>query len=286
MSYLLLAASVVFGASATILAAIFNRKNAKVTGASPLYNMLVLLTAVFGWGLLYLFDFSFRPEVLLYSVAFGVFYAAAQIGMLYALLNGPVSLTALLFQLSLVGIVIWGFIFWQSPITVSVIAGLFLMAVAMYLCIYQKEKKNRLSLKWFIFVTLGVAGNAGCSIIQRSQQLAFHGKYGNMLMFFAMIFSSVVCIILFAKSKKENTAQILKRSGFLPILAGGFNVLLNLIIILLVSTKLSPNLIYPTVGVGGLMLNTVVSVFCFKEKLTPKQYAGIAVGAVSILLLS
>ena len=52
------------------------------------------------------------------------------------------------------------------------------------------------------------------------------------------------------------------------------------------STDLSPSLIYPVIGVGGLSIVTVFSLLVFKEKMTVRQWLGVAVGAVAVVLLS
>jgi drug/metabolite transporter (DMT)-like permease len=57
-------------------------------------------------------------------------------------------------------------------------------------------------------------------------------------------------------------------------------------VVLLASTPLSPNVIYPTVAVGCLVINSIASAFVFKEKLAWWQWVGILVGAVAVTLLS
>lgn len=51
-------------------------------------------------------------------------------------------------------------------------------------------------------------------------------------------------------------------------------------------TALSPSLIYPVLGVGGLAVVTIFSLLVFKEKMRWWQWIGVAVGAVAVLLLS
>ena len=107
-----------------------------------------------------------------------------------------------------------------------------------------------------------------------------------MLMVFATFLSAIVCFAIYWNSDKKDSREILKTSGWLPITAGICNVVLNVFVILMASTNLSPSLIYPTIGVGGLMVVTLFSVFAFEEKLKWQQWLGIAIGAVAIVLLS
>ena len=68
--------------------------------------------------------------------------------------------------------------------------------------------------------------------------------------------------------------------------AGVSNFGLNVFVILLAGTTLSPAIIYPVVGVGGLMLTTLFGVVVLREKLKWWQWIGLLIGAGAILLLS
>ena len=80
--------------------------------------------------------------------------------------------------------------------------------------------------------------------------------------------------------------MILKTSGWIPLLAALCNVALNLLVMRLALTNLSPSLIYPTLGAGGLCIVTLISVFLFRERLTLRQWIGIGLGACAVILLS
>ena len=90
----------------------------------------------------------------------------------------------------------------------------------------------------------------------------------------------------FIIAKKPNVKQVLKNSWYFPLGAGVSSALGNLFIVLLASTPLSPNLIYPAVAVGCLAIASAVSAFIFKEKLAWWQWLGILVGALAVTLLS
>lgn len=96
----------------------------------------------------------------------------SNIGIINALKNGPITLTSLFCQLSLLLASAWGFIFWGAEFTFFTATGLVLAATALWLCLYGGKKKanTKTDIKWFFFVSLAVIGNAGCSIIQRTQQ--------------------------------------------------------------------------------------------------------------------
>ena len=129
-------------------------------------------------------------------------------------------------------------------------------------------------------------GNVGCTIVQKTQQMDFNAQYGNFLMMVAIAISAIVCIIMYLRSDKIDFSQTVRTSWYFPVSAGVCNALLNLFVIFLATSSLSPSLIYPVLSIGGLMLTTTCSAFIFKEKMHWWQWLGIGVGIVAVGILS
>jgi drug/metabolite transporter (DMT)-like permease len=274
-------------ASSSVFGKLYNQKEKDATDAGALYNFLQLSTVFLGWGVLFLINFSFEPTVLLYSLLFALSYTVCNIGIIYALKYGPAVLTSLFVGLALIVTTVWGFFFWDATPNLLVIIGLILVVIAIYLCLGVDKKEERtFSWKWLFFALFALAGNAGCSIVQRTQQVQFEGAHGNMLMFFATGISALSCLVIYLRSNKKDTVSIIKKAGWIPVAAGLCNLVLNLFVMLMATSTLSPSLIYPSIAVGGLMIVTLFSLFCFKDKLTKKQWVGIAIGAIAVGLLS
>lgn len=274
-------------ASTSVFGKIFNRQTDGRRDTSTFYNFLLMISVFSGWGILYATDFSFDAGVLLYSALFALCYITCNIGIINALKYGPTAITSLLINLSLILTTVWGFIFWGAKISPAVIVGLVFVVASIFLCLYSREKDEKaFSWKWLIYVSLAFFGNAGCSIVQRTQQVEYGGRHGNMLMLFATGACAIVYVILYLRSDKRDSRVMLKTSWWVPVCAGLCNVVLNVLVMLMAVTDLSPSLIYPVIGVGGLAVVTVFSLLVFKEKMRWWQWIGIAVGAVSVVLLS
>ena len=287
MPIVYLIVSVFMSASYSIFGELFNRRNEGKTDSSAFYTLLLMISVCLSWGILYACDFTFEPSVLLYSVLFAVCYILTNISMINALKYGSVTLTTLLISLSLIVTTIWGFIFWDAKLTVPVVVGLIFVVMAIYLCLYTKDKEEKsFSFKWLFFVMLAFFGNAGCTIVQRTQQVKFNGQHGNMLMLFATFFSVLFCLFMYLKSDKKDSKGMLKSSWWAPVCAGVANVVLNILVMLMALTTLSPSLIYPVIGVGGLAVVTIFSLFVFKEKMHWWQWVGIVIGMIAVVLLS
>ena len=287
MPYIYLVVSVFMGASSSVFGKFFGRKNEGVKDATKLYNFLQLTSVFLIWSILYIFNFSFDVNVLPYCLLFAACFTVCNVGIINALKHGPATLTALFNSLSLILTTIWGFIFWCAEITPIIIVGLVCVCAAIYLCLYTgKKEEKKFSWKWLLFVLMAFLGNAGCSIVQRTQQIQFNGLHKYMLMTFATFLSATACFLIYLCGDKTKTKDVLKISWYFPVTAGSCNVVLNLFVMLLATSPLSPSLIYPVIGVGGLMVVTLVSLFIFKEKLKWQQWLGIAIGAIATVLLS
>ena len=287
MPYLYLVISVFGVASLSVFGAFYNRKNGEKAGASTLYTLVLIATVSCLWAIMFLIEGEYNWKVLPYSLGFAIGYVACLIANVNALKTGPVVLTALMMQLSLIGVTIWGFFFWGSPFTLLVAVGLVLIVLALWLCLYTKKKEeNKITWRWILWASAMFLGNCVCSIFQRTQQVKFGGKFGNFTMMWAMLFALVVCFALYLKSDKSETKEILKKSWQFPVLSGVFNGVLNLCVILLATSPLSPSLVYPVIAVGGIAVNTVFSAFVFKEKMRWWQWLGVLVGAVAVGILS
>jgi len=286
MPYFYLIASVFCLASANILASLFNRKNEGRVGVSAIYNLYLLIAVFVCWLVLFLRDGTFDMGVLPYALLFALCYTVTNIAIINAVKEGSVMLTSLFGQLSLILVSVWGFFFWGAPFTWTVGLGLVLTAAALWLCLYNGKDSGRISFQWIAYIVLLVVGNAGCSIVQRTQQLHFDGKYGNFLMMIATGISALCCLVLYLRSDKRDTGAITRTSWYLPVLAGVLNAILNLFVILLAGTTLSPALIYPVLAIGSLILISVLSLLVIKEKMRPWQWLGVVLGIAATGILS
>lgn len=288
MAYLYLVLAMTASAILSIMSSMFGRFNKTEENTSYLYSAVVTFSATTTWGLICFTNSEVNSGVVPYSVAYGLFYTIAMLGMFKAYQTGSVSLTAFVKQLSLIAVAFWGFIFWGNPIELNIILGIALIIVALYLC-FNPSKNNQsggITLKWCIFALMLLTGNAGCSIIQKYQQLAFDGNFGNTLMFFGTLISFIISLMLYLKGKGCTFKDISPKTIVFPIIGGISSALLNLLILLLISSPLSESIIFPGIAVGGLVITTLFSVIVYKEKLKSIQWIGLFIGTIAIVLLN
>lgn len=288
IDYILLVCVVFANASLSLFNSFFQKKNGEKVGATQLYNLVMISSVFVTWSVIWALEGGFSLEVIPYSIIFGVGYSAAIIGLFNAIKCGPVALSTLILQLALIATVIWGFFFWGSKVSLLVVIGLVLVAVALFFCIYTKgDSENRVSLKWILWVLVCFVGNSAASIVARTQQIDFGGRFKGQFIALATVITLVISIFMYAKSEKRHSAEMLKKTGYLPVASGVLNALYSVLILVLSTSRVVPvNLLYPTAGVGSIALVSLFAQFVLKEKMTNLQWTGLVIGAVAIALLS
>ena len=288
MEYIYLLLAMTTSATITIGGRLYNEKNKDKKNISLLYNVLSACANAFVWLVLWIFDFSFDARVLPYCALQGIFVVLFNMGMLGALKHGSTSITALVKQMALVGISVWGFVFWDVQLTWLTGIGIILIVIALAFCLLNKKAGPQVGSfwKWVFFAALIAVGNAGIGIVVRYQQMAFDYQHKNMFMFFGVLCGAVFCALLALREDKKYWKAAIRSSWMHAGLAGGSSAISNVFIILMIQRQMSPSILYPGIAVGGLMITTIISLLCFKERLRPLQWVGLAVGAVALVLLN
>ena len=287
MPYFILTAATLFMSCNGIGATFYNRKNSSYKETAKIYNLLILGAVFLCWLIKFLTNPAFDIVVLIYSLIFTAGYTTAMLSSICAYREGPMTLSSLIMQLSMISTTVWGFFFWGSEVTVPVIVGLCLVIVALTFCLYTgKENKGekRISARWLLYISLFFVGNSVGTITQKTQQLDFDSAYGDFFMTVATAVSFAVCLFLYLKGDKSDTKKILSTSWYIPLLCGIFNFLQNLFVIIL-ATLLSSNIVYPVLMIGSLAVTSIFSIFIFKERMNRWQWGGVVLGAIAIGLL-
>ena len=301
MPYLFLFFSVLCYSSSSISGKYFNRKNEK-NDVSSYYNLFQALVSFFTWGVLAVISGGFNVNILPYSLGFAFFISIWCLSLIRALKTGSASVTSLFLNFSNIIVSVYGVVFWNNKLSFFCILGLVFAVVSLVLCIcgdsdkksnqWQNSecqlndgKRSGFSVRWLIYCFLVMFANSGCAIVQREQQIAFNYEFGNLCMAFAAFFSFIFFVIIFLL-RKDKTQIPEKGTLVFPVVSGVLNVGLNFFVILLAPSNLSPSFIYPTIGIGGLVLVILFSRIVFKEKITPIKLAGLIIGLIATALLS
>lgn len=270
-----------------------NVYNAVSTGVSA---VALAVMAICFYGLASLSSVSLFT--LLLAVAFGVITALQQLMMLKAFEVGPFAYTSVITSLSMLIPTLSGaLIFKTETIRPLQYVGIALMVVCLVLSVDTKKgaEEKKASLKWMLFcggsfIFCGLIG-----VMQTwHQSNAEHRDELNAFLVIAFViafvYSTAMSLISLKKEPKRADGEG-RRFPFLALLpllliamagvCGAANNMFNLYLV----GKMEKAVFFPLVNGGGLILTTLSAVIIFREKLSVKQWIGMAFGVAAVFLL-
>lgn len=246
--------------------------------------------------LIYLFsgtEFSFS----VFSVLLGALLAVANIlsleGLLQAQACGSFAYTSVIVALSAIIPSMSGPVLFGEKVTFSQFAGIALMVICILLSPAKDEGDKRLfSLKWLLFCAVAFVFSGAVGVVQKiHQNNAVHKAEMPALLltcfFVSFALSGIRLITERGRIKKsgESLNKLTLAVLLFPAVSGlcfAFPHTINLFL----SGRLASVVFFPTINLCPMLLTMLYAVFGFKERLTAKQWAGIAVGILSTVFVS
>ena len=250
-----------------------------------LYNLLEALFCSLLYLILFSTQIEWNAKVLPYCLLWAGFATISLTSLFMAIKTGPLSLTSLLMQLSLILVTIYGLLFWNESFTLLKGIGIALIILSLVFNFTPDKNSNKINIKWLIFAILAMVCNAGTAIVQRQEQIDFNGEFGNMMLLFSEL--SVVAILFIALlfSSKDGNILFIKKYTKFPLMKGVIQAVLNIGLILL-ATRMPSAIVYPILAAGSLIIVYTIATTVYKEKLSIKKMIGVIVAIVAIVLLN
>ncbi len=247
-------------------------------------------------------SFAIPATGILAAALFGCIFSMTVFLNLIALDFGPLSITNLIVNFSLVVPLVYSAIAYDEALTPWRIVGLALFVVCMFLFANPKGEggKARSTFKWILLSALALLCNGMLAVIQRAYAMATDNVYATPFLMFGYLFATVTSLllglILHLRRRKVSvsvdTTQATQDSdkhryalvGW-ALLVGAANFGLNLVVTLL-ATRMDAAIVYPVIQGGGPIIVTIASRVLFKEKISPIKLFAILLGCVAIVLLN
>jgi drug/metabolite transporter (DMT)-like permease len=235
--------------------------------------------------------FEISSYSLILSVLFALFLLFTYVTQMRALNTGAASLGTLIYSCGFLVPIFYSALFLDESITLYQLIGILLLAISFGFIIPPK-KGERFSLKWLMFAVLSMLGSGSVAVVQKIHQSSAHRGELTMFLIIAFICSFVFSAVSLLVEKKKDVAQAEERANKSRVwllgalfAAAGVGIALNNLINLYLSGVVASAVFFPIVNGGGLILITAASVALFKEKLTARQWLGLALGIAATLLL-
>ena len=235
-------------------------------------------------------DWIWSSELVIPAVSFGLSYAAATVFVVLAIKCGSLAKTTLITSYSLLVPAFAGLIILREPLGLPMIVGMILLVLSLWLTNHRKKTadtpKEKITLKWLVFVLLGFVGNGMCSTVQKLTPHYLGADVNqNLYMIAALGLSTAVLIAASFLTKETDLKSTLRVGGPLSLFCGLFNGAVNYLAIYL-NQFIPASVMFPVLSAGELILIVPYSLLVRRERFTAKQWAGFAVGVVSVVLLN
>jgi len=231
-------------------------------------------------------NLTFSSESIIYSVAFAIAYSLEAIFTVLAIKTGPLSLTSLLGQYSLIIPTFYGLLMLNEKAGLSLIIGIVLLLISLFLINLEgKKEEKKITLKWVIYVALSFIGNGGCSTVQKVQQINCNGAYKSEFMIIALIITVITLFVCTLISEKDVMVDSLKKGFPYYSICGLANGAVNFFVLVL-ATRMPASVMFPIISAGGIITTALVSIFIYGEKLSLPQKIGMVLGIVAVVVLN
>jgi len=294
MIYVLLAVSLFAALEVNVTKKIYSGNYQKQLSDGFLFSGFSFIVATFI--LLFSGVGGISQFTLIMGLLFGAVTTLQSITLILAFKCGPMAYTSVIINFSTLLTALSGVLWFDEKLYASQIIGIALMLISFVCSANADANQKKANAKWLSLCIASFFATGGIGIMQKLHQSSEYKAELNSLLVIAFASSSAFALILAAifnrmsksKNKDEKSVYRDKKKLFrllLLIALHGIGIAVNNKINLYLSGVMSSSVFFPTVNGGGLILTTLCSVIIFKERLSVKQWVGIAVGILSVVLL-
>ena len=230
------------------------------------------------------------------GVIFGAVTALQSVTYVAAFHCGPMSYTSVIISFSTIMSALSGVLFFDEELGISQIVGIALMLASFVLAAKSDNGEKKANLKWLGLCLISFLGCGSIGIMQKIHQSSDFKDELSAFLIIAFATLSLLCYLIVLVLRRLEKArggykQEKERDGretlrvILIMVAAGICTALNNKFNLYLSGVIPSAIFFPIVNGGGLVLTTIAALVIFKERLTLKQWIGIGIGIVSVVLL-
>lgn len=275
----------------SIITATFNSiflKKAKIGDNSLIFNFNII-TSILWCILLFLLNkctVTINAVTLLWGVAYGLVQASFVLFKTLALRSGPVSITTLIGNSSLLLSISVSALLWKENITLIQCIGVALLIFSIILCTYKKsESVFKANWKLYAFFFSAFAGLVGITFKAFSK--SGNTEHTNDMMIIASFIMTVCYLLISIKAKsikpflnpnnKQNFIFYALLTGLLSCVYNRLNITL--------SGKIDAVIFFPVFNGGVILLSCILGFLLCREKLSVKQILGIFTGCLALCVI-
>lgn len=233
---------------------------------------------------------------LLMGIAFGAITALQGITSITALGCGPMSYTSVIISFSTLISALSGVMFFGETLGWAQTVGIILMLASFALAAERGSETKKANLKWIILCLVAFFATGAIGVMQKVHQSSPYKGELNAFLVIAFASSAVICSLMavFLRARecriegngeREGNGKKAIAAALCLMLVSGACAAANNKFNLYLSGVMESAVFFPIVNGGGLVLSTLAAVTVFRERLTRKQWIGVAIGIISVVFL-
>ncbi len=272
---------------ASLNSVVLHKAQPKGKGSVYKYNLFcsavwVVLLFILNKGSLHL-----DSSVLFFGVLYGLMQTLFILFKTLSMGSGPVSLTTLIGNCSLIISILFCFIVWNEAISIADVLGIAVLLTGIFFATYRKDN-TPFSKKWKFYVVFFFVFAASVGIVFKAFSKSSSSSHTGDVMLVSAIFMLLAysLLLLFSKKDLETSEQKTPFKKLLPyaILCGILSCLYNRFNIYL--SGILDGVIFFTFFNGGVVfLSAVLSMVLLRERPNLYRMLGILLGTFGICII-
>ncbi|MDF2451530.1 MAG: hypothetical protein K0S26_1034 [Bacteroidota bacterium] len=223
----------------------------------------------------------------LIAVSLGIVFISSLFVIAETTAKQGISVAQVANRMSVVIPICIAILFYGDSISVSKVIGIILAIVAVYLVSYKESEGKTADKFWWLFplIIFVCSGIIDSSINYAQRNLVSETNFDAFLSTIfstAFVFGFIVLLYQLIIKKEKFQAKTIPAGIILGVINFGT---MYFIIRALNANILEPSVLFPVNNLSILTLSTIISVIVFKEKLSSKNWIGIGLSLLAILIL-
>ena len=288
-TFLLIAALCLIFTTKSFVMSVLSKKHLRNAADSVLINgfifaciALIFLAFVPGAG---------TPEII-FGMIMGTLTVLCQISYMTALSVGPLSLTGLVYNLAMLVPIFVSKLRYDEPLSAFRIVGILLSILALIINT-KPSSGDKIPKKWYLFILLAFFFNG---LVATTTKIFTNDFVPKGVLFptetyaylgCAYITATVLSLIVYLVMRAKKKAPTCRPAPSLFICAVAVALLLVVFqpIYAYSASVIPGTLLFPAYNGAATLLVTLSGMLLFKERLSRRQWIGVGVGAVAIVLM-
>ncbi|MBR5545854.1 MAG: EamA family transporter [Clostridia bacterium] len=292
VQFLLLAGISVLGCVKVSLQGSMSRRYVRCTQDGVWFNGM--LFAAIACCMCLIFPLA-KPDLstVLHAAAAGVCVVLFQTCYALALASGPVSLTTLIVNFSVLLVAGFGMAMYGDRLYATQIAGIAALVVSMFLSVEKKENEKKRQGRWLLLVLLAMTGDSGIGFVQRMFSVTPGAATPHMDITFSAIMYVIASLLAFAFYFCNTRCGLRSKSS----MGFDWHVLLYVAAIAAVLSVYQKGMMLSVANIEGTFLHpthsglmslimTAIGLLFFHDRLSSRQRWGVAFGILCVVLMN